>query len=222
MFSAALNALGDLASARLRGIFWRAVGLTIILFIAIFAVVEGLIAWLANFPYQWLESFTEVVSGLGLVILFFFLMGPVTAFFAGLFLDEVAEAVEQRSYPNDAPGQPLETWRAVLIAIQFGALVLGVMILALPFVLFGVGAAAMLAANAYLLGREYFSMVAMRHMPPREAAAVRRRHAGKVFIAGFLPALMSLAPVVNLLTPFFATAYFVHLFKALEAPASPS
>jgi CysZ protein len=90
----------------------------------------------------------------------------------------------------------------------------------LPMVFFGVGAFVLIAANAYLLGREYFEMVAMRHMPIEEAKALRKENSPTVFIAALLPALMSIVPFVNLLVPLFSTSYFTHLFKSVRASSA--
>ena len=90
----------------------------------------------------------------------------------------------------------------------------------LPMVFFGIGAIALVAANAYLLGREYFEMVAMRHMPVEEARIMRKENSPTIFIAALLPALMSLVPILNLAVPLFATAYFTHLFKSVRASSA--
>ena len=147
-------------------------------------------------------------------------MSPVTAAFAGLFLDDVARKVEIRHYPHDRPGVPLPTSKAIVMAIQFFFLVLLINLAVLPIVLFGIGAIALVIANAYLLSREYFEMVAMRHMPPEEARAMRQVNSPQIFVAGLLPALLALVPFVNLIVPLYATSYFVHLFKSVRASSA--
>jgi CysZ protein len=137
--------------------------------------------------------------------------------FAGLFLDEIAELVERRDYPQHAPGKPLPTVRAVVIGVRFGLFVLAVYLLLLPTLLLGIGAVAMVLANAYLLGREYFEMVAMRHMPADEARRLRKENAPRVFAAGVIPALLAVIPFVNIITPLFSTVYFVHIYKRVMA-----
>jgi CysZ protein len=83
----------------------------------------------------------------------------------------------------------------------------------------GIGVAALVVANAYLLSREYFEMVAMRHMDVDEARAFRKENTPRVFAAGFVPALLSIIPIVNLVVPLFSTSYFVHIFKQARASA---
>ncbi len=213
MIRAAFKAAADILSPPVRGVFWKALGMTIVLFIAVLVAAEAALAMLTAFPWPWLTTALQVVTGLGLFVLFIFLMAPVTALFAGLFLDDVAEIVERTGYPSDRAGRPLGNSAAFVTGLQFGLLVLGVNLLLLPFLLFGIGAALIVAANAYLLGREYFSMVAMRHMPVAQARSLRKARAGQVFAAGLIPAGLSLVPVLNLFVPLFSTAYFVHIYK---------
>jgi CysZ protein len=143
-------------------------------------------------------------------------MAPVTALFAGLFLDDVAAKVEQAHYANDKAGEPLSVMNGLGVSLRFGALLLLVNILALPLVFTGIGAVALVIINAYMLSREYFEMAAMRHLAIEEAREFRKANAVDVFVAGMLPALMTLVPFLNLLVPLFSTSYFVHLFKRLR------
>jgi CysZ protein len=213
MIKAAYRALGDLASADFRSILWKALGLTLLMFIGIFAAVQTAFWFLTFFPYPWVETLAAVGAGLSLLVLFFFLMAPVTAIFAGLYLDDVAAKVEAKHYAKELPGKPLSTLRALRISVQFGVLVLLINILALPLVFTGFGAIVLVVINAYLLSREYYEMAAMRFMEPQEAKDLRKENGLTIFVAGLLPAVISLVPILNLTVPLFATSYFVHLFK---------
>ena len=216
MIKAAFLALGDVMSADFRAVLYKAVGMTIGLFIAVLIAVEVLISMLTLLPWPWAEAMLAIGTGVALFIVFFFLMAPVMAIFAGFFLDEIAERIERAHYPQDVPGKPLGAAPAIVTALQFAAVVLVVNIAVLPMVFFGVGALALIAANAYLLGREFFEMAATRHMPVAEARLLRRKNTPRIFAAGLIPALLSLVPLVNLVVPLFATTYFVHIFKQVK------
>lgn len=220
MITAALSALRDMFSPGFRKVLWKALGLSILLFAGILVVIEVLLSLLVAFPWPWLETILAIATGLGLFAAFFFLMAPVTAVFAGLFLDDIAAMVEERDYPADAPGRTLDNATALLTGIQFGLLVLMVNLAVLPALFFGIGAAVMVVANAYLLGREYFQMIAMRHSKASDARALRKQNAGRIFAAGLIPAAVALVPLVNLFVPLFATAYFVHIYKQIAPPAA--
>ncbi len=216
MLGAALRAFRDTFSPELRKVLWKSLGLTLALFIFVMIAVQVALSLLVGFPWPWLETILAVAAGLGLFAGLFFLMAPVTAMFAGLYLDDIADLVERRDYPHERPGTPMPTAKAALIGLRFGLFVLVVYLALLPTLLLGIGALAMVLANAYLLGREYFEMVAMRHMPADEARRLRKENAPRVLAAGFIPAMLVFIPFVNIITPIFSTVYFVHIFKTIE------
>ena len=217
MFSATLKALGDLISRDFRNVLFKAIGMTLALFVAILVGVEVLLSSLTLIPWAWAQTLAAIGAGLGLLVAFFFMMSPVTAIFAGLYLDNIATRVEERHYPQDAKGTALSGLRAITTSLQFALVILLVNLAVLPLVFTGIGVAALIVANAYLLSREYFEMVAMRHMDVHDARAFRKENTPRVFAAGFVPALLSIIPVVNLVVPLFATSYFVHIFKQARA-----
>jgi CysZ protein len=217
MFSATLKALGDLISRDFRNVLFKAIGMTLALFVAILVGVEVLLSSLTFIPWAWAQTLAAIGAGLGLLVAFFFMMSPVTAIFAGLYLDNIATRVEERHYPQDAKGTPLSGLRAITTSLQFALVILLVNLAVLPLVFTGIGVAALIVANAYLLSREYFEMVAMRHMDVHDARAFRKENTPRVFAAGLVPALLSIIPIVNLVVPLFATSYFVHIFKQARA-----
>jgi CysZ protein len=79
----------------------------------------------------------------------------------------------------------------------------------------GINVVAFLLANTFLLGREYFTIAAGRFLAPQEIAALRENNRFAVYFAGFMMALLMSIPLVNLFTPVFGTALFVHVYKGL-------
>jgi CysZ protein len=220
MIAAAVKAMGDVLSPDFRSVLFKALGLTIALFIAVLIGVETILIGMTRFSSPWADWVLGIGTGLALFVAFFFLIFPVTAAFAGLFLDTIAEKVENRHYPRDRPGKPLPAIKGIVMAIHFFVVVLLVNLAVLPLVPFGIGVIALVIANAYLLSREYFEMAAMRHMPLDEARELRKTNGPAIFVAGLLPALLSFVPFANLVVPLFATSYFVHLFKSVQASSA--
>ena len=72
------------------------------------------------------------------------------------------------------------------------------------------------AVNGFLLGREYYQMVAMRRIGRAAATASRKRHFGKIWFAGILMAVPLSFPLINLFIPLLGVATFTHLFHRLE------
>ena len=218
MIEAASLALREIFSPPFRAVLLKSVALTIGLLAALWVVLAWLLSGWVALPYPWLDATFSVLSGVGLLIGMGFLVAPVTSVFAGLFLDEVAEVVERSHYPGDPAGRAVPLGRSLLLSAKFLGVVLLVNALALPLVLFiGFGFVVFLVANAYLLGREYFQMAALRFHDEATVRALRERHSGRIFAAGLLVAGMLAIPFVNLLTPLFATALMVHMQKRASA-----
>jgi CysZ protein len=175
----------------------------------------------ANF-HGLLETLSWVISiaaGLGVVFGAIFLMPAVTSLVASVFVDDVADHVERKDYPAELPGQPLPIVRALFEGLKTSSLTILVYLVALPFLFFaGLGLVVFFLATAWLLGREYFELAAMRFRSPAEAKALRKHHATQVFIAGLFIAAFVSIPIVNLATPLFGMAFMVHIHKRLSGP----
>jgi CysZ protein len=216
MLHDAALAFSQLFSKEFRTLFLKCVGLSIVLLIVAGIALDALLHAIVATPYPWLDSAIAVAAALGTVAAAIYLIPPVTILVAGLFLDDIAALVEERYYPDDPPGTPLPVVRAAWLSIAFFGLVLAVNLVALLFLVVpGINLVAFFLANAYLLGREYFELAAMRFHGIEEAKAMRRAYAGTVFLAGCLIAALVTVPILNLLTPLFGTALMVHLNKRL-------
>jgi uncharacterized protein involved in cysteine biosynthesis len=232
MLEDAIKAFAQIFSPPLRAVLWKSIGLALLLIIALAVALERAIVWLvglgsmsaetalgphAHFPVDAAAWLLSVLAGFGILAGSVMLMPAVTAFVASVFADEIAEQVERAHYPADPPGKALTLGQAILQGGKTALLALAVYICAVPFLLIaGLGAVLFFLATAWLLGREYFGLAAMRFRPPAEAKALRRQHATSVFIGGMLIALFVSIPVLNLATPLFATALMVHMHKRLS------
>jgi uncharacterized protein involved in cysteine biosynthesis len=109
----------------------------------------------------------------------------------------------------------------VIDSVNFFGVVVAVNALALIVYLFSGPFAPLVfwAVNGYLLGREYFTLAAMRHLGRDGARALRKRHSGTIWLAGALMAAPLSVPLVNLLVPVLGAATFTHLFHRLQARA---
>ena len=83
---------------------------------------------------------------------------------------------------------------AMIEGVKFALLTILVYLVAVPFVLFaGAGFIIFFIATAWLLGREYFELAAMRFRTPQEAKMMRKQNAATVFTAGlFIAAFVSI------------------------------
>jgi len=235
MLDDAVKALGQMLSPPLRAVLWKSVGLALALVVVVAFALDRLIVWLvgagsasveqglgahAHLPATAAAWLLSVAAGLGIVLGGVLLMPAVTAFVASFFADEIAEEVERVHYPGERPGMRLPLSLAMLEGGKTALLAIAVYVCAVPFLLLaGFGAVIFFLATAWLLGREYFELAAMRFQPPAEAKMLRKRYAATVYGGGLLIAAFVSIPIVNLATPLFATALMVHLHKRLAQAA---
>ena len=219
-------ALGQLPDPRFRSVLWRGIALTVALLLAAYAGVLWIIGWLTAEPISlpfvgevtWLGDLLSWGS-LGVMILMsVFLMVPVASAITSLFLDEVAQAVEDRHYPHlprvagvsfSEGLRDSASFLGVLIGANLGAIFL---YLIFPFAAFFI----FYGLNGFLLGREYFQLAAMRRIGREGAAELRRQHQSTIWIAGCLMAVPLSFPLINLVVPILGAATFTHLFHRLN------
>lgn len=222
---AARRAAGQIFSRTYRRIVFRSIGVTILLLFGLWYGLTTATNWLLSYEiagWLWLVTALSWLLGIGLFVGAVFLIAPVSALFAGLFLDEVALKGEQLDYPEDPPGKPLEFAASLGHSINFTLFVLAANLVALLLVLLpGINFAVFFLLNGYLLGREYFQFIAMRFVDYGQAKALRKRHEGTVFLGGMIISGFMAIPVLNLATPIFATLMMLHLFKALTFEEFP-
>jgi CysZ protein len=210
ILEAARAAASRLFSAEFRSVFFKTLGLTLLALVALWfglkelfdilalpwidALLPGLPSWAG-----WLGLIAAIVAGVGLALGLALLIAPVTAIVAGLFLDDVAEVVERNDYPTDPPGRPVPAFQGAILSLKFfGVVIVGNIVALLLLLVPGINIAAFFLVNGYLLGREFFEFAAMRFRPETEAKALRRKHAGTVFLAGLVIAAFLAVPLLNL------------------------
>lgn len=223
------KALGQLGDRRFRKVLLLGVGLTIALLAAITIALVVLIGvflpdtmslpWIGE--VNWLDSLASwAIVGI-MMVLSPFLMVPVAIAFQGIFLDEVADAVEQKHYPNLAPAGDvsiLDGLRdaagliAVTIAVNIIALILALFIGPLAPILFWM-------VNGYLLGREYFHLAAIRREGLQGANRLRKKFGTQAWVAGTLMAVPLTIPLVGLIIPVIGAATFTHMYHRVTGTA---
>ncbi|RID93944.1 hypothetical protein D2N39_02350 [Gemmobacter lutimaris] len=226
MFSDFTRALGQIGDPRFRRVLLLGVGLALALLVGVYAGMLGLIEWLAPAsvniplvgPVGGLDTLLSIGSALLMLGLSIFLMVPVAALFSGLFLEDVVQAVEDRHYPALPPVPRLKLSDSLIDAVNFfGLLVLANALALLLYPFAGpLVPVVFWAVNGFLLGREYFTLVAMRRLGRKGAKALRARHNGAIWLAGTLMAAPLSVPFVNLVIPVLGVATFTHMFHRLN------
>ncbi|WP_299618270.1 EI24 domain-containing protein [uncultured Tateyamaria sp.] len=221
-------ALGQIGDPRFRRVLLLGIALTIALLIAATSGFVWLIGILTadTLTVPWIGEITwfgDIITW-GSFFLFFilsiFLMMPVASAITSMFLDEVAQAVEDRHYDLPPPTK-VPFGDAVVDTVNFLGVLIAANILALIVYAIFLPAAVFIfwALNGYLLGREYFTLVAMRRVGRTGAKELRKKHSGTIWLAGILMAIPLSVPLINLLIPIVGAATFTHLYHGLTGAA---
>ena len=146
-------------------------------------------------------------------------MVPVASAITSMFLDEVAQAVEDKHYPDLPKVQPVPFGDALRDTINFLGVLIGANILALIlYAIFSFAAPFIFwALNGFLLGCEYFTLAAMRRVGRDQARVLRKQHIGTIWLAGIMMAMPLSIPLLNLFIPILGAATFTHLYHRISA-----
>lgn len=189
-------------------------------YLALVALVWFGLPHIRFFDQGWADTGTGIALGLtALVLPILFFPALVTAIM-GAMLDGVADAVEARHYPQLNWPRP-QKWTEILGGtLRFLVLTAFANFMMLPayLILLVTGLAVVLAlvVNGYLLGREYFDLVAARRLDPAQAKLCFKNNLGRLWLAGGVIAMLFAVPLLNLVAPVVATAFMVHLFQSLR------
>jgi CysZ protein len=219
------KALGQIDDRAFRRVLFLGLGLTIAFLVGLYAAWLALVDVIADGPLvlpfvgevTWTGSLLNW-GGLGVIVLMsIFLMIPVASAITSFFLEDVADAVEAKYYPTLMPAPKVRFFDALSDTALFFFVLIGANIAALfayamlPFLAVPI----FYALNGYLLGREYFTIAAMRREGRAGAKEMRRQFSGQIWIAGILMALPLTIPIMNLFIPILGAATFTHLYHRL-------
>ena len=229
IFRSFFRALGQIGDRRFRRVLMLGIVLTLALLVGVFAAflwtLQVMIGDEAVIPFvgqvTWLAELLSWSSFFVMIILSVFLMVPVASAITSMFLDEVAQAVEDRHYPHLPAATKVPFWEAVKDSVNFMGILIGANTLALvlyiipiftPFSLF-----IFWGLNGFLLGMEYFTLVAIRRVGRQGAKDLRKKHRITIWIAGSLMAVPLSVPLLNLLIPILGAATFTHVYHGVTS-----
>ena len=230
MFRAFIAAARQLGDPPVKRVIWR-VGLwTAAIYLLVGFVLWSVIAGFdptmsfAFIPFLWLKGLLVWITGIVFGVLgvfvffavFWLLFAVIVQLVAGFYLEDIVAAVEARHYPDLPPARGQTAGAAALNATRYFAMLVFLNLLAMPLYLIPLfGVLVFYLVNGYLMGREYFELVALRRIDGSAAKTLRQAHRGQVFGAGLLTTVLFSLPVVNLVAPIIAAAAMVHLFEAM-------
>ena len=185
--------------------------ISLILFRTDIFVFRGFLGWFNPI----LEIFIDLF-GVALVLFLSCLLFPSVVYLVVCFFSEqVALTVEKERYPY-LPEPRIQSKREIIaVTCKFVtiSLILNILVIPLYAVLFPVSPFVFYSLNGYLMGREYFELVALRRVNPAEAQFIRRAFRGQLFLAGTVIAFMMTIPIVNFIAPVISVAVMVNLVE---------
>jgi CysZ protein len=220
MFAAFSRALGDTFAAEQRRFLLLSLGLALALLVVLWIAASALIAGLHVSGISWLNSVINVLGSLAALMIAWTLFPAMATLVLGLFLDRVIASIERVHYPDLPPARRIGIGKAIASGLRLFLLALVLNLVLLPlYLLPGVNLVLYYGLNGYLVGREYFELIALRRMEPSEMRALWQRRRGQLVLAGAVIAFLLSLPFVNLVAPLTGAAFMLHLFEGLRRRA---
>ena len=218
MIRAFTKAIAQLSDPPIRAVVWKSIAGTILIFVVLFIAVGWGLANTSFFEIGWIDTTLDLFGGLATVFLALILFPGIVSSMVSVFLEDIAEAVEARHYQSLGPARTLGLGPLLATTARLIGLTLVLNLLALPFYLIpGVNLVVFYGLNGYLLGREYFEIVALRRLDVEPAKVMRRQNRAQVWLTGAATTFLLSIPVVNMIAPVLGTAAMVHLFTLINS-----
>ena len=217
MLTALCRAFYALSMPPLRRIVALSLALAMLTFSLLWLAVAGVLYNTVLFEWRPLNWFADLMGGLAVLALSWLFFPAAVTLIMSFFFGRIAAAVEALDYPGYGPPRRQPIRETLGAMFRLTALTLLLNLLALPVYLLvpGINLFLFLALNGYLLGREYFEVVALRRLDPVATKLTRSRFGLRVFLGGVVIAGLFAVPLLNLVTPVIATAFMLHVFEAL-------
>lgn len=182
---------------------WLAlVNLVVAATITVFAARAGLTYIVPLIPDSggWLGYLSMAGSffaSVAVVVVAVALSPAISMVVGGLLFDIAAERIEKKIGAPQARAVPIQQGFLNGVRIALPALALNLLAVPLYFIPV-VNAVTFYTLNGFLMGREYATITAARHMSYADAVALRKRHGMEVFMVGLACSLVPfLAPLVG-------------------------
>ncbi|MBE7635802.1 hypothetical protein GUA87_03040 [Sneathiella sp. P13V-1] len=221
MISAINKAIMQFSDPAFRSVILKSVMFSLLALVLTFIVVLQLAGLIPSSDWEWVNTMVGWLSGVGAFFVALFIFPLSMSAVIGIFLDDIADAVEDKHYPNDPKSREIPLWSSVWDALKFFAVIVLCNILALPlYFIPGINLFVYYILNGYLLSREFFQQVAVRHHEMSVVSKLRRIGGMELFLTGALMAFGMTIPILNLIVPIIGTAAMVHLYKKRAAMVS--
>lgn len=209
--------IGVLAAVLIMTILWLGVWL---LLVSLNITDLPIIGWLINLTGPLFDWAARILIISTLVPVTFFLYPGIVIVIISLLLEQVANAVEAHHFPDLPPPKTQRTSEIMLQALKFSAIIIAFNLLSIPIYMFlfflsPLNLVYFYIFSGYLIGREYFELVAFRRLNGKTVKELLRNNRYPIFIVGLILTASMTIPIVNLFSPIFCTALMTHIFHQI-------
>ncbi|GLQ05259.1 EI24 domain-containing protein [Sneathiella chinensis] len=214
MISAINKAIAQMSDPAFRSVLIRSILYSVAALFVTLIVILQLASLIPPTDWEWVNTIIDWLAGFGAFLIALFLFPVTMSAVIGIFLDDIADAVEAKHYPTDPAPRQIPLWSSIWDSVKFFGVIIACNIVALPLYLIPVvNLFVYYTLNGYLLSREFFQQVAVRHHDMKVVNGLRKFEYMEIFLTGVAIAFFMTIPILNLIIPIVATATMVHLYK---------
>ena len=225
MIGLVISSIRQVFEPSFRLILLKALFLSSTVFVCLGAIVWFILSDTIFFNFWLFEMIADLFGVLAFTVITWLLFPAIVSFFISLFLEEIVDTVEKHHYPTSLQKKPTKLSTTLLVSLRFTIVAVFLNILAIPFYVLTfwfppLSILIFYCLNGYLLGREYFELVAIRHLDSANIVSTRRSCRLQLFLVGLVITFLFTIPIINFFTPIFSVVVATHFFKTLHSVES--
>lgn len=211
LITSAFKAVESLFAPGMFFVLLKSIVITLVALTVFFFGASSVFFWIFGH-----ESWISWLGAFGSGAMAWFLFPAIMPVIVNFFDTRIVRLIEDAQYPGAPRASEPPFFAEFMHDAKFSLKALALNLVALPFYLIPVvNLLLFYGLNGYLLGREFFIMVARQHMSLEEAGALHKTHGRVAGLAGMLLAIAATIPIINLFAPIWGIALMVHLFHSL-------
>ena len=218
MFKIIRTSALDLLDPNMRIVFLKTVSISIIAVLSVAMIIWGLFNSVQIFELNFLNKLISWAVGIILFITASAILGPLIAVLGSIYSEEIAHHVEKKHYPNRMGHRLVGVAESIKASGHLLLKSLTVNILLTPIYIVGgfvpiISVLIFFGVNGYLLGREFFEIVASRHIGRGDRVLFWKANRGGSIFIGVIIVCLSTVPLLNLVSAMLGVIISTHFFQ---------
>jgi len=207
-----------LLDPNMRIVFLKTVSISIIAVLSVAMIIWGLFNSVQIFELNFLNKLISWAVGIILFITASAILGPLIAVLGSIYSEEIAHHVEKKHYPNRMGHRLVGVAESIKASGHLLLKSLTVNILLTPIYIVGgfvpiISVLIFFGVNGYLLGREFFEIVASRHIGRGDRVLFWKANRGGSIFIGVIIVCLSTVPLLNLVSAMLGVIISTHFFQ---------